>query len=75
MPSLRALYAFLLSLFTPLLALAQEAAEPLEPAQPYEATRWGTGWLWLIVLAIAVAALVAWGLSRGRYRRGPPVAR
>jgi hypothetical protein len=70
---LRALQAFLWSLFlTPTLALAQ-VAEPIEPYTPYEATRWSLGWVWLAVLAIILVALVAWGLSRDRFQRGPPL--
>ena len=73
MLNLRALYVFLWSLFlSPTLALAQDVAEPIEPYEPYEAARWGAGWLWLAVLAVVIVALVAWGMSRGRYRRGPP---
>lgn len=73
MQQLRALQAFLWSLFLPpALALAQ-TAEPIEPYEPYQATRWGIGWLWLAVLAIILVALVAWGFSRDRFRRGPPV--
>lgn len=73
MSSLRMLHAFLWSLFlTPALALAQ-AADPIEPYAPYEATRWGLGWLWFAVLAIILVALVAWGLSRDRFQRGPPL--
>jgi hypothetical protein len=72
MPSLRALQAFLWSLFlSPALALAQ-STEPLEPAQPYQATRFGLGWLWLTVLAVILVALVAWGLSRDRTHQGGP---
>jgi hypothetical protein len=74
MPQLRTLQALLWSLFLPpVLALAQ-VAEPMEPYEPpYEATRWGIGWLWLTVLAIILVALMAWGLSRDRFQRGPPV--
>jgi hypothetical protein len=73
MPQLRALQVFLWSLFlTPALALAQ-VAEPIDPSEPYQATRWGLGWLWLAVLAVILVALVAWGLSQDRFRRGPPV--
>ncbi len=73
MLNLRALQAFLWSIFfTPALALAQ-SVEPIEPYGPYEATRWGLGWLWLAVLAIIIVALVAWGLSRDRTHQGPPL--
>lgn len=74
MPSLRALQAFLWSLLlAPALALAQ-ATEPLEPAPPYQAARFGLGWLWLTVLAVILVALVAWGLSRDRtHQPGPPL--
>jgi hypothetical protein len=75
MLNLRALYVFLWSFFlTPALALAQDVARPIEPygPGPYETTRWGAGWLWLAVLAVVIVALVAWGMSRGRYRSGPP---
>lgn len=70
---LRALQTFLWSLFlTPALALAQ-TAEPIEPYEVYDSTRWGMGWLWLAVLAVIIVSLVAWGLSRDRTRRGPPL--
>jgi hypothetical protein len=70
---LRALHAFLWSLvLTPSLALAQ-SAEPIEPYEFYDSTRWGLGWLWLAVLAVIIVALVAWGLSRDRTHRGPPL--
>jgi heme/copper-type cytochrome/quinol oxidase subunit 2 len=75
MLNLRALQAFLWSLFlTPALALAQ-SAEPVQPpyTPPQEATRWGLGWLWLAVLAVILIALVAWGLSRDRTHQGPPL--
>ncbi len=73
MLNLRALHALVWSLFfAPALALAQPV-EPIEPYQAYEATRWGMGWLWLTVLAIILVALVAWGLSRDRFQRGPPL--
>ncbi|PTL81659.1 hypothetical protein [Vitiosangium sp. GDMCC 1.1324] len=73
MLNLRALQAFLWSLFlTPALALAQ-SAKPIEPYEPYESTRWGLGWLWLVALAIILVALVAWGLSRDRTHQGPPL--
>ncbi|HEX8440096.1 hypothetical protein [Archangium sp.] len=73
MLKLRALYAFLWSLFlTPALALAQ-SGEPIEPYAPYDTTRWGLSWLWVAMLAIILVALMAWGLSRDRYRRGPPL--
>jgi len=73
MLNLRALSAFLWSLFlTPALALAQ-LAEPIEPYEAQEATRWGLGWLWLAVLAVIVVALLAWGLSRNRTHQGPPL--
>lgn len=73
MLNLRALQAFLWSIFfTPALALAQ-SAEPIEPYELYESTRWGLGWLWLAVLAIIIVALVAWGLSRDRTHQGPPL--
>jgi hypothetical protein len=73
MLKLRALYAFLWSLvLTPALVLAQ-TGEPIEPYEPYEATRWGLSWLWVAVLTIILVALVAWGLSRDRYQRGPPL--
>ena len=70
---MHALYTFLWTVFfSPYLLLAQQTppAEPLEPA-----ARGAAGWLWLVVLAIAIVALVAWGLSRGTRRGGPPVAR
>jgi hypothetical protein len=73
MSYLRMLHAFLWSLFlTPALALAQ-AADPIEPYAPYEATRWSLSWVWVAVLAITLVALVAWGLSRDRFQRGPPL--
>ncbi len=69
----RALYVFLWSLvLSPALALAQDMGEPIQPYEPYQAERWGAGWLWLAVLAVAIVALIAWGMSRGRYHRGPP---
>lgn len=71
---LRALRTFLWSLFlTPALALAQAPAEPIEPYEVYDSTRWGMGWLWLAVLAVIIVALTAWGLSRDRTHRGPPL--
>ena len=73
MRHLRALHALLWSLFiTPALALAQ-TGKPIEPREVYDSTRWGLGWLWLAVLAVIIVALVAWGLSRDRTHRGPPM--
>lgn len=73
MLNLRALQAFLWSLFiTPALALAQ-TARPIEPQETHEATRWSLGWLWLTVLAVILVALVAWGLSRDRTHQKPPL--
>ncbi len=73
MLKLRALYVFLWSLvLTPVLALAQ-ATDPVEPYTPYDSTRWGLSWVWMAVLAAILVALVAWGLSRDRFQRGPPL--
>ncbi|HZI12332.1 MAG TPA: hypothetical protein VE153_18245 [Myxococcus sp.] len=73
MLNLRALQALLWSLFfTPALALAQ-SVEPIEPYQPYDATRWGLSWVWMAVLGVILVALVAWGLSRDRFQQGPPL--
>jgi hypothetical protein len=71
MPDLRTFAALLWSLFlVPTQVLAQ-TARPIEPYEPYQATRFGVGWLWLAVLAVILVALVAWGLSRDRHPPPP----
>jgi hypothetical protein len=71
---MRALAALLTSLL-PWLVWAQQVVEPEPVPDPTPALRWNPGLLWVILLALAFISLVAWALSRGRYRGGPPVAR
>lgn len=71
---MRALAALLTSLL-PWLLWAQQVVEPEPVPDPTPALRWSPGFIWIIVLLVAFIALLAWGLGRGRYRGGPPVAR